>query len=62
MRDLVKVTVFLTDPRDYDGMNAVRREVLKDVAFVSTTVVTRLPPPAGPDALIEIDAVAVIGA
>ena len=60
LADLVKISVFLTDPKNYDAMNAVRREVLKDIAFVSTSVITALPPPAGADALIEIDAVAVV--
>lgn len=56
--DLVKVTVFLRDFRDYEGMNEVRREVLAKVAFASSTVQAQL---NAPEALVEIEAVACVG-
>ena len=58
LEDLVKVTVFLRDLRDYAGMNEVRREVLADVAFASSTVQAQL---NAPEALVEIEAVAFVG-
>ena len=57
LKDLVKVTVFLRDLRDYAGMNEVRREVLADVAFASSTVQAQL---NAPEALVEIEAVAFV--
>jgi reactive intermediate/imine deaminase len=57
LRDLVKVTVFLRDLRDYAGMNEVRREVLASVAFASSTVQAQL---NAPEALVEIEAVAFV--
>lgn len=59
LRDLVKVTVFLRDLADYDGMNEVRREMLTGIPFASSTVQAIL---HSPDALVEIEAVAVVGA
>lgn len=56
--DLVKVTVFLRDFAYYDGMNEVRREMLTGIPFASSTVQTVL---NNPDALVEIEAVAVVG-
>ena len=38
LKDLVKVTVFLRDLRDYDAMNEVRRKALSGIAFASSTV------------------------
>lgn len=58
LRDLAKVTVYLRDLKDYDGMNEVRREILKDTAFASTTVQAAL---NAPEALIEIEAIAFVG-
>lgn len=57
LQDLVKVTVFLRDLRDYAAMNEVRREVLADVAFASSTVQAQL---NAPEALVEIEAVAFV--
>jgi 2-iminobutanoate/2-iminopropanoate deaminase len=57
LQDLVKVTVFLRDLRDYAGMNEVRREVLAEVAFASSTVQAQL---NAPEALVEIEAVAFV--
>lgn len=58
LRDLVKVTVFLRNLADYDGMNAVRREMLDGIPFASSTVQAAL---HSADALVEIEAVAVVG-
>jgi 2-iminobutanoate/2-iminopropanoate deaminase len=57
LQDLVKVTVFLRDLRDYAAMNEVRREVLAEVAFASSTVQAQL---NAPEALVEIEAVAFV--
>ena len=57
LQDLVKVTVFLRDLRDYAAMNEVRREVLGAVAFASSTVQAQL---NAPQALVEIEAVAFV--
>ena len=57
LRDIVKVTVFLRDVADYDGMNEVRIEMLAGIPFASTTVEARL---HSADALVEIEAVAVV--
>ena len=59
LKDLVKVTVFLRDLRDYAAMNEVRREVLAQVAFASSTVQAQL---NAAQALIEIEAVASVPA
>ena len=57
LSDLVKMTVFITDLADYDGMNEVRREMLDGIDFASSTVKVAL---NDPDALIEIEAVASV--
>ncbi|MBM3775855.1 MAG: RidA family protein [Acidobacteria bacterium] len=59
LRDLVKVTVFLRDLRDYAAMNEVRRSVLAETVFASSTVQAQL---NAPQALIEIEAVAFVSA
>lgn len=59
LKDLVKVTVFLRDLRDYAAMNEIRREVLGEVAFASSTVQAQL---NAPESLIEIEAVACVAA
>lgn len=59
LKDLVKVTVFLRDLRDYEAMNEVRRTVLSGIAFASSTVQAQLNAPL---ALIEIEAVAHVPA
>jgi len=55
LSDLVKVTVFLRDLRDYADMNEVRRSVLANIAFASSTVQAQL---NAREALVEIEAVA----
>lgn len=57
--DLVKMTVFITDLENYNGMNEIREEVLNDIDFASSTVQVVALNEA--DALIEIEAVASIG-
>jgi 2-iminobutanoate/2-iminopropanoate deaminase len=57
LNDLVKMTVFITDLADYDGMNEIRREMLDGIGFASSTVKVAL---NDPDALIEIEAVASV--
>ncbi len=59
LKDLVKVTVFLRDLRDYAAMNEVRRKMLAGIAFASSTVQAQL---NAPEALIEIEAVAFVSA
>ena len=57
LNDLVKMTVFITNLADYDGMNEIRQEVLNDIDFASSTVKISL---NNPEALIEIEAVAAV--
>ncbi len=58
MENIVKVTVYLTDPDDYPAMNEVRAEVFpKDPPASTAFVVKRLIPP---DCLVEIEAVAAL--
>jgi 2-iminobutanoate/2-iminopropanoate deaminase len=59
LADLSKVTVFLRDLRDYPAMNEVRRSVLAGIPFASSTVQAQL---NAPDALVEIEAVALVAA
>jgi 2-iminobutanoate/2-iminopropanoate deaminase len=59
LQDIVRLNVFISHPRYYDGMNAVRKEVLGGVIFTSVSVVGQLVDPNG---LVEMDAIAVIGA
>jgi 2-iminobutanoate/2-iminopropanoate deaminase len=57
LTDIAKVTVFLRNLGDYAGMNEVRREVLEGVPFASSTVQAAL---NAPEALVEIEAVAIV--
>ena len=57
--DLVKVTVYITDPRLRDAVAEVRRRYLTDALPASTLVVVA--GLAHPDYLLEIEAVAVVG-
>jgi 2-iminobutanoate/2-iminopropanoate deaminase len=59
LHDLVKVTVFLRDLRDYADMNEVRRSVLANIAFASSTVQAQL---NARESLVEIEAVAFVPA
>lgn len=57
LKDLSKLTVYIRDLRDYAGMNEVRRELLAGIPFASSTVQVQL---NAADALVEIDAVAIV--
>ena len=58
IRDIVSVTIYLVDTKDYQAMNEVRREFFKDQPPTSATVVVK--DLVRPGALVEISAVAVI--
>ena len=58
IENVVKVTVFLTDPDDYEEMNAVRAAYFPEHPPASSAfVVKRLIPP---DLSVEIEAIAVL--
>ena len=57
--DLVKITVYVTDPRFREALSDVRRRYLTDELPASTLVVVA--GLANPDYLVEIEAIAVIG-
>ena len=58
LSDLVTMTVFLTDPRNHRRMTEIRREILgKDFPASASISISHL---ANPNALIEIQAVAVV--
>ena len=58
LSDLVTMTVFLTDARNHPRMTAIRREILgKDFPASASIAISHL---ANPNALIEIQAVAVV--
>lgn len=58
LKDLVKLSVFVSHPKHYEAMNAVRKEMLAGIAFTSTTTVAQLIDPHG---IVEMDGIAVIG-
>lgn len=57
LRDVIKMTVFLTDDANYAGMQAVREELLAGVSFTSSTVICGL---HAPGALVEIEVMAMV--
>lgn len=57
LADLVKVTVFMPDLSGYDAMNEVRNELLRGIAFASSTVQAGL---HATGAMIEVEAVAAV--
>jgi 2-iminobutanoate/2-iminopropanoate deaminase len=57
LADLVKVTVFMPDLAGYDAMNEVRNELLRGIAFASSTVQAGL---HAAGAMIEVEAVAAV--
>ena len=58
LSDIVTMTVFLTDPRNHPRMTAIRREILGENFPASASIsISHL---ANPNALLEIQAVAVI--
>lgn len=58
LRDIVSVTIYLVDAKDYQAMNEVRREFFKDQPPASATVVVK--DLVRPGALVEISAIAVV--
>jgi enamine deaminase RidA (YjgF/YER057c/UK114 family) len=60
LSDMVTMTVFLTDPRNHPRMTAIRREIFgKDFPASASIGISHL---ASPNALLEIQGVAVIPA
>jgi enamine deaminase RidA (YjgF/YER057c/UK114 family) len=56
---MVSMTVFLTDPRNHRRFTELRREILGENFPVSAAIyISHL---ANPDALLEIQGVAVVG-
>jgi len=58
MRDLVRVSVYLKNMKDFKGMNEVYKSFFPDAPPARTTIQAELPLP---EMLIEIDAVAQRG-
>jgi 2-iminobutanoate/2-iminopropanoate deaminase len=58
VQDVVKVTVWLTDPADADGFNQVYRRYFAEPFPARSVVVSGL---VAPGALLEIEATAVLG-
>ena len=56
-QDLVKMTVFLIDPRHVDGYRAARKKVIGDATLPASTLLI-IDGLASPDMLIEIEATA----
>ena len=59
MDDIVKVTVFITNMDDFDGIHEVRRQYFKPDRLPASTMV-QISRFTEPDALIEIEAVAAV--
>ena len=60
LADMVTMTVFITDPRNHPRMTAIRREILgKDFPASASIAISHL---ASPNALLEIQGVAVVTA
>ena len=58
LENLVKVTIYLTDPDNIDSWRAVQKEAFGDITPASTLlVISRL---ARPEYLVEVEAVAAI--
>lgn len=59
LSDIVTMTVFITDPRNHPRMTAIRRDLFgKDFPASASIAISHL---ANPNALLEIQAVAVVG-
>ncbi len=56
-QDLVKITVFLTDPRQLDAYRAARKKIIGDAILPASTLLV-IDGLASPDMLIEIEATA----
>ena len=60
LSDMVTMTVFITDPRNHPRMTAIRREIFgKDFPASASIAISHL---ASPNALLEIQGVAVVPA
>ena len=57
--DVVKITCYVSDMRHYADYSKVRSEIFPDADIASATVIS--PGFVNPDALIEIEAIAVLG-
>jgi len=60
LRHLVKITTFLTDMRQYAAYNTVRNRIFCAVGTPPTSATVGTTQLVSPDAMIEIEAVAVI--
>jgi 2-iminobutanoate/2-iminopropanoate deaminase len=58
LADVVKVTVFLSRPEDFNDMNQVYSEFFREAPPARATVATQIP---GQGALLEIDVIAYLG-
>lgn len=58
LSDVVKVTVYLSKPEDFQDMNEVYSEFFKEEPPARATVAANIP---GKDALLEIDVTAYLG-
>ena len=58
-RDVVKITCYVSDMRHYADYSKVRAEIFPDADIASATVIS--PGFVNPDALIEIETIAVVG-
>jgi len=56
--NVVKVTVYLADPEDFQGMNEVYAEYFKEKPPARATVAGRIP---GKGFLLEVDSIAYLG-
>ncbi|MDP6564829.1 MAG: RidA family protein [Alphaproteobacteria bacterium] len=59
-RDLVKFTVYLTDPRHIEAYRAARKKVIGDATVPPSTLVI-IDGLASPDLLVEVEAMAAKG-
>lgn len=55
--NIAKMTVFLRDVADYAQFNAVRRSVMGQIAYASSTVIAAL---VETEALVEVEVIAVL--
>jgi len=58
-RDVVKITCYVSDMRHYTAYGKVRSELFPNADIASATVIS--PGFVNPDALIEIETIAVVG-
>ncbi len=58
-KDVVRITCYVSDMRHYEDYSKVRAEIFPDADIASATVIS--PGFVNPDALIEIETIAVVG-